>query len=83
MRPVFVMAAKPDARLIPPFGRPVEPLVHAPETVQSTCIGGIGVVNDAVLEHKRAHARPLAGVRGNIASSHGCNLGDRSFAALG
>src|SRR5882757_4509775 len=44
---VLVVATEPDARLVAPFGRPVEPLVHAPETVQSARVGGIGVEDDA------------------------------------
>src|SRR5271165_6409661 len=59
-----------------PWGGPVEPLI-APEAVQSARIGGIGVVGDAVLEHERAHARPLARVRGHIGSGHGRVVGDR------
>src|SRR5207253_6789219 len=55
---VLVVAAPPDARLVAPLGCAVEPLVHAPEAVQSARIGGIGVVDDAVLERERAHARP-------------------------
>ena len=35
------------------FRGAVEPLVHAPEAVQYARIGGIGVVNDAVLEYER------------------------------
>src|ERR1700737_25529 len=50
---VLVVAAPPDARLVAPLGGAVEPLVHAPEAVQSACIGGIGVVYYAVLEHER------------------------------
>ena len=73
---VLVVAAPPDARLVAPLGRAVEPLVHAPEAVQSARIGGIGVVDDAVLEHERAHARPLARVRGRVGSGHGRELGD-------
>src|SRR6266540_1288488 len=65
------VAAPPDARLVAPLGGAVEPLVHAPEAVQSAGIGGIGVVDDAVLEHERAHARPLARVRGHVGSGHG------------
>src|SRR6266568_2942086 len=57
---VLVMAAPPDARLVAPSGRAIEPLVHAPEAVQSARIGGIGVIDHAVLEHERAHARPPA-----------------------
>src|SRR5512134_3237286 len=68
---VLVVAAPPDARLVAPLGGAVEPLVHAPEGVQSARIGGIGVVDDAVLERERAHARPLARVRGHVGSAHG------------
>src|SRR5256712_10337733 len=56
---VLVVAAPPHARLVTPLRGAVEPLVHAPEAVQSARIGGIGVVDEAVLEHERAHARPL------------------------
>src|SRR5712692_6767978 len=68
---VLVVAAPPDARLVAPVGGAVEPLAHAPEAVQSARIGGIGVVDDAVLERERAHARPLARVRGSVGSAHG------------
>src|SRR5207302_1258313 len=44
---VLVVAAPPDARLVASPGGAVEPLVHAPEGVQSARIGGIGVVDDA------------------------------------
>src|SRR6058998_264946 len=74
---VLVVAAPPGARLVAPLGRAVEPLVHAPEAVQSARIGGIGVVDDAVLERERAHARPLARVRGRVGSDSGRELGDR------
>src|SRR6516162_2857154 len=61
MRPslfrVLVMAAPPDARLIAPLGGAVEPMAHGQEGVQPACIGGVGVVDDASLEHERAHAR--------------------------
>src|SRR5580692_8156620 len=65
------MAAEPRSGLVASLRRPVEPLVHAPDAVHSARIGGIGVVDDAVLEHKRAHARPLAHVRGRVGSRHG------------
>src|SRR2546425_2179161 len=68
---VLVVAAPPDARLVTPLGCAVEPLVHAPEAVHPARIGGIGVVDDAVLEHEGAHARPLARVRGHVGSAHG------------
>src|SRR5215475_14907834 len=65
------MAAPPDARLVTSPWRAVEPLVHAPEAVQSARIGGIGVVHNAALEHERAHARPLARVGAHVGSAHG------------
>src|SRR5438128_4871567 len=74
---VLVVAEPPDARLVAPLGGAVEPLVHTPEAVQSARIGGIGVVDDAVLEHERAHARPLARVRGHVGSGHGRVVADR------
>src|SRR5688572_12815127 len=46
---VLIVAAEPDARLVAPLGGAVEPLVHAPEAVQSARKGGIGVVDDAIL----------------------------------
>src|SRR6516225_2606890 len=65
------MAAPPDAVLVASPGGAVEPLIHAPKTVQSARIGRVGVVDDAVLEHERAHARPLAGVSGHVSSARG------------
>src|SRR5207249_7862475 len=73
---VLVVAAPPDARLVAPLGGAVEPLEHAPEAVHSARVGGIGVVDHAVLERERAHARPLARVRGHVGSGHG-REGDR------
>src|SRR5215510_10176848 len=63
---VLVMAAPPHARLVAPSRGAVKPLVHAPETIQSARIGGIAVIDDAVLEHERAHARSLARVRERV-----------------
>src|SRR6202043_1502951 len=55
---VLVVVAPPEARLVAPFRGAVEPLVHAPEAVQSARIGGVAMVDDTILEHKGAHARP-------------------------
>src|SRR5437667_8753996 len=71
---VLVVAAPPDARLVASPRGAVEPLVHAPEAVQSARIGGIGVVDVAVLERKRAHAWPLAYVGVHVGSAHGSKL---------
>src|SRR5687767_8461733 len=70
------MAAHPKAAgLVASLGGAVEPLVHAPEAVQSARVSGIGVVDGAILERERAHARPLALERGGVGSGHGRDLG--------
>src|SRR5690242_20563786 len=69
------MATPPEARFVASPWCAVEPLVHAPEAVQSARIGGIGVVDDSVLERERAHPRPLARIGGQVGSGHGCELG--------
>src|SRR5438094_892133 len=46
------MAAPPGACLVAPLGGAVEPLEHAPKAVQSARIGGIGMVDNAVLERR-------------------------------
>src|SRR4029077_7579581 len=74
---ILVMAAPPDARLIAALGSAVEPLIHPPESVESTRIGRIGMVDDAILEHERAHARPLARVGGHVGSGHRRVIADR------
>src|SRR6478735_1561008 len=63
---VLVMTTPPDARLVAPLGCAIEPRVHAPQRVHPTRIGGIGVVDDAVLAHERAHPRPLSRVGGRV-----------------
>src|SRR5258708_16617357 len=74
---ILGMAAPPDALLVATFGGAIDPLVHAPEAVQSPRIGGIGVVDNAVLEHERAHARPIARVGGRVGPACGRELSDR------
>src|SRR5436190_17633353 len=71
---VLIVAAPPDAGLVASLRSAVEPLVHAPQAVQSTGIGGIGVVDNAVIERERAHARPLAYVCVHVGSAHGSEL---------
>src|SRR5437588_9331823 len=71
---VLIVAFPPDAILVAPLRRAVEPLIHAPEAVQSARVGGIGVVNDAVLQREGAHARPIADVGVHVGSAHGSEL---------
>src|SRR5579885_2512750 len=73
---VLVAAAPPDATLVASLGSAVEPLIGAPEPVEATRIGGIGVVDGAVLEDEGAHARPIAREAGRIGSAGGREAGD-------
>src|SRR5215468_11586336 len=68
--PVLVVAAPPESLLVATLRRAVEPLVHAPEPIQSACVAGVGVEDVPVLEHERAHTRPLADVRGHVGPGH-------------
>ena len=65
------MPPKPQPRFVPPIRCPVEPLVHSPERVEAARVGGVCVVDDAVGECERAHARRLAGVGGDVGAGHG------------
>src|SRR5262245_1097304 len=69
---ILVVAAPPEALFVAAFRRAVEPLVHAPEAVQSASVCGVGVIEDAVLEHESAHARSLARVGRRISTGGGC-----------
>ena len=68
---VLVVPPKPRPRLVPPFRCAVKPLVHPPERVEAARVGGVGVVDDAVVERERAHARRFAGVGGDVSAGHG------------
>src|SRR5450830_89378 len=79
---VFVVAAPPDTLFIAALGRAVEPLVHAPDTVQPAGIDGVGVVDLALLKHEGAETGPVAGEGGNVGAGGGGDPGNRAFAAL-
>ena len=53
---VLVVAAPPEATLVTAQWRSVEPLVHAPQAIQSALVRRVGVVDDAVLEREHAQA---------------------------
>src|ERR671924_626609 len=57
----------------------VEPLVHAPEGVDPASVGGVRVVDDAVLEREGAHPRRLTQVSGHVGSRHRREVRDRAF----
>src|SRR5262249_7597245 len=81
---VLVVAAPPGARarLVASLWGAVEPLVHPPAAVHSPRVGGVGVVDGAVLPRERAHAGPLAQVRGLVGSGHGREGGSPLAAGL-
>jgi hypothetical protein len=74
LAPILIMSLPPDAHLVAAFGCAVKPRVHSPKAVQSARIGGISVINNAVLKRERAHARPLAYVRVHVGPAHGSEL---------
>src|SRR5665213_4528644 len=78
---VLVAAVPPHACLVAATGGAVEPLVHAPQAIQSAREGGVSVMGDAVREHECTHARPFAQVCGHVGSSHHGVLGGRRFIA--
>lgn len=78
---VLIVPAPPDALLVAAQGSTVQPLIHAPKGVQAAGIGGVGMVDDAIGQCEGAHARPLAGVGGDIGSSGGRDLGDGPLVA--
>src|SRR5262245_32787507 len=77
---IFIMPPPPGTLLVAALRRAVEPLVHAPQAVDATRVGGVRVVDDAVLEREGAHARPLARVRRRVGAGHG-GVGARPLAA--
>src|SRR6266850_434471 len=65
---VAVVVTPPDALFIASLRGAVEPLVHAPEPVQSAGIGRIGMIDDAVFEDESAETWPFAHVGNRFGS---------------
>src|ERR1700733_7097288 len=63
---VLVVTAPPDAGLVAPIRSAVKPVVHAKEWVHAARVGGISVVDGAVIECERAHARSVAVIGGHV-----------------
>ena len=72
---VLVVATPPVGCLVAALGGAVEPLIRAPQPVEAARVGGIGVVDSAVLERERAHAGLLPNVCGDVGASHGSSFG--------
>src|SRR4051794_41054137 len=73
---VLVMALPPDAVFVAPERRAIQPLVHAPQAIESARVGGIGVIHHAVAQHEGAHAGAIADVSRRIRAAVGCEFFD-------
>jgi hypothetical protein len=49
---VLVVALPPGTGLVAPFGSAIEPLIHSPQPVHSACVGGVGMIDNAVFERE-------------------------------
>src|SRR5574337_132690 len=67
---VPVVMTPPGARLVATERRAVKPLVHAPDAVQPARVGGVGVIDHAVLQRECAHAGSFAQKRRLVGSGH-------------
>src|SRR5262245_30774063 len=56
---VLVMSTPPEPVLVAPKRGAIEPLIHTPQRIEAARVGRVGVIDDAVFEHERAHAWPL------------------------
>src|SRR5690348_11324315 len=73
--PILIPPLKPKTRFVAPLRSAIEPLVHPPKTVQSARIGRIRMIYHAVLEHERAHARPLPDECSGVSPTSTRNVG--------
>src|SRR6185437_7704450 len=72
---VFIVPAPPDAaRFVAAAWRTIEPLVRAPQAIESARIGRVGVIHGAVFQHERAHAGQLAQVGSSVDPTRGRKL---------
>src|SRR4051794_10937507 len=69
------MVTPPVVRLVATLRRTVEPLIAAPESIESARKCRVRVIDDSVFECERAHAGPLADVGGNVGTGYRSALG--------
>src|ERR1700733_5214722 len=65
------MTVPPDAGLVAPIRSEVEPVVNAEEWIHAAGVGGIGVIDGAVIECERAHAGSVAVISGHVNTARG------------
>src|SRR5688572_25657666 len=63
---VFIVALPPEPVLVATQGRAVQPLVHVPEVIEPARVGGIRVIDLAILFDEGAHAGAIPSVGGRI-----------------
>src|SRR5689334_9906142 len=80
-RRVRVAVAPPDSALVAPQRGAIEPLVHAPETVDPAGETGIRVIDLAVAQREGADAGALAQVRRHVGAGRRSDLANRCLAA--
>ena len=68
------MAPPPDPTLVAPLRRTIEPLVYPPESIQSARIGGVRVINHAILLHEGAHAWTVTPIGLYVGTARGGEL---------
>src|SRR5215831_8936306 len=74
---VLVVALPPDAVfLVAAQRRAVQPLVHAPQSVEPARVGGVAVVHHTVAQYEGAHARAIAHEGRCIRAALGRELAD-------
>src|SRR5690242_13154220 len=79
---VLVMTTPPRAtRFVAAQRRAIQPLVHAPQSIQSARVGRVGVEDDVVFQHEGAHAGSFPDIRERIGSTHARELADRALVA--
>src|SRR5581483_2638738 len=64
---VPVMMPPPYAAvLVAALGRTIEPRIHAPQRIDAARVGGIRVIDDAILERECTHTGPLPDERAHV-----------------
>ena len=77
---ILIMTSPPYAGFITALGSAVQPLIHAPQAVETAGVGGIGVVDDTVFDDERAHPGAITRVSSAVGSRCRGKRGDELLA---
>src|SRR4051794_14555498 len=75
---ILIVTSPPEPGLVAPFRCTVKPLVRTPENVHPARIGGVCVINDAVLDREGAHSGRFSRVCCPVGASACSNFRKRS-----